>query len=101
MKLFYLIILIQFVAFTINCDNLEDLMDGNSLEGINNRSMQANVDQEDSSLINEKTKRKILFGKRLNNEINKKKKFRPIVYDGYSLDINIDMFKSTVMNRSN
>jgi hypothetical protein len=104
MKSFHLIILIQLGAFAINCNELEDiheeLMDENALEEISKGGMQASV-EEDPNLIDEKTKRKTFFEKSLNDEIKKKKKFRPIVYDGYSLDINIDMFKSTVMNLLN
>ena len=100
MKFIFLIFIFQFVCIAFNCYELEDIHedfndDEDSLEAINKGSMQVNEDYSD--LMKEQTKRSIIFEKRL-DEIKKKKKFRPIVYDGYSLDINIDMFKSTVMN---
>ena len=103
MKFIFLILIFQFVCLALTCYELEDIHkdfnDEDSLEAINKGSMQVNEDYSD--LMNEQTKRSNFFEKRLDEEIKKKKKFRPIVYDGYSLDINIDMFKSTVMNNFN
>ena len=64
--------------------------DSHSKESLSNENLFDNDNSEASSTESTKSKRFSYFYKR--ND----KKFRPIVYDGYSLDINIDIFRSTV-----
>ena len=81
MKNIFLILIIQSVL-NISCCHLENNILPNDL--IQNNQKLTNSEQ------NLRAKRNVAYFKR------NSKKIRPIIYDGYSLDLNIEIFKSIV-----
>ena len=84
---FFIIILLAFVA--INCyrlENIHEKIEHNYSKINNSISTFSNQNKASTLALNSKNK----------NSEPKKQKFKPIVYDGYSLDINIGFFKSIV-----
>lgn len=92
MKLILLIALNQVLFVINNCYEYEKIQENEHFFKV--------FSKEASNLIETKSKRLQFHKKRLNNDdLKKQKKFKPIIYYGYSLDINIEHFKSIVMSQ--